>query len=276
MANIGISREDDPAVKSLRERLDVFYANVSDYTAFQQPSAQFVFWEPIRRGIEERLARTGSCRVLEFGAGRSGFSGWLPDALRRSIHLAAQDVTSKNIGFLKEVCDSVHIGPVQDISQPFDIAFSTFVWEHVTDPRATLNFLLKLVSPGGSVFIACPRYEFPFYISPSASHYGRFDKLGLALWLIGRRVCSRIIRKADFLIHTDPAVLNGGPWRRDTDAIHWPSLFDLQVECGERAQVRKLSLPYRGIGKQWFWSRFLLLFAEIKVTCDREDTAFGR
>jgi SAM-dependent methyltransferase len=243
-----LTDEDSPEVKELRDRMDAFYATCPTYSAFQEPTQKLDEWNHVKAAIAEIVAARGRCRVLEFGAGLSGFSDFLGE-LRRSVELTIQDVTPVNAAFLALRADHLHIGSIMEISGGFDVIFSTFVLEHVSDPRATLEKLMGLLSPGGSLFVFCPRYDFPFYISHSADHYSRARRLLLGLRVICTRLWSLLARRPAFLIHLDPAMLHM-EWRMDRDAIHWASLIDL------RLFFRKLSI-HAGSWKDWVVKKLL-------------------
>ena len=236
--------EDSSEAEKLRERMDAFYASCPTYTAFQEPVPKPSEWDHVKVAVSETIAARGRCRVLEFGAGLSGFSDYLGE-LRPSVDLTVQDVTPVNEHYLRPRADRLHIGSVLEIAGQFDVIFSTFVFEHVSDPRRTLEKLLTLLAPGGSLYIFCPRYDIPFYISHSADHYGRLRQFALGLEVMMHRTWSLLSRKPAFLIHCDPAVLKM-EWRMDRDAIHWVSLIDLRLAFRGRGVVRKLPIPSGG------------------------------
>lgn len=252
-----LATEDDPKVAGLRARLDAFYANTKDYNDFNvEANSKPEFWTPIRDAARARLEKQGTCRVLEFGAGRTGFARFLGD-LRPRITFDVQDITPQNRDFLTGEANSVHVGDLRGISGSYDVIFSTFVWEHITNPRETLNVLLKLLAPGGSLFIACPRYDVPGYTPPSARHYGVGKKFAIAAWQAGRAIGSTQDR---FIVHTDPAVLNG-PWYRDADAIHWVSIADFAA-LPNGYSFSKVPIGAKGL-KGWIFEHLLLAFVRI-------------
>jgi SAM-dependent methyltransferase len=256
-----LATEDDVKVADLRARLDAFYASTDSYLDFNvEANSKPLFWTPIKAAIAEQVAAKGSCAVLEFGAGRTGFARFLGD-IRHRVRFDVQDVTSQNRDFLAGEANAVHIGDLQGVSGQYDVIFSTFVWEHVTNPRQTLDKVLSLLAPGGSLFIACPKYDIPFYTPPSARHYALGKRLGMFAWQATRRWRAD---KERFIIHTDPAVLHG-PWYRDADAIHWVSLTDFhQLPRGFRCE--RVPVSVRGL-RGWIFTRLLLAF--VRIT--RED-----
>jgi SAM-dependent methyltransferase len=253
--------EDDPRAHALSARMIEFYAQVDDYHSFQETNQLHEFWKPVVAAIGELVAASGTCRVLEFGAGRTGFAASLGD-LRSKVVFDVQDINSQNVDYLRTQSDNLYICDVRGIDHEYDVIFSTFAWEHLTEPRAILQYLLTHLSPRGRIFIACPRYDFPFYLSPSARRLPRIQRLGAALWLMWRRALTLLGGRAAFLLHTDPAIFHGR-WFRDADAVHWASLWDLRRALPATWRMKRLRVPAAGLLGR-FWERHLLLFVEIR------------
>lgn len=247
--------EGDPSVAELRQRMDAFYATTDSYPAFHSVAIKGDEWPHVADAIRDKLKVAARCRVLEFGAGRTGFGDFLGE-LRAAVDLTIQDVTPSNAEFLRTQADHVHIGPVSEIAGKFDLIFSTYVLEHVSDPRATLEHLFSLLNPGGVLLIFCPRYDFPLYLSHSADHYESLKRFIVAVGLLARRAWTFVSGQPAFLIHRDPSVFHM-PFVIDRDAIHWVSLFDLKAFFRGRGQLRTLKIECRGSRKQWFVKRFL-------------------
>jgi SAM-dependent methyltransferase len=265
------STEEDPRTKELRERLDSFYAQTSDYSAFHESNWQPVYWQPIAAYALKLLADKGECRILEFGAGRTGFKKYMQEYLQDAeieqelgdrLIFDVQDVTPQNQDYLAAQAKQVYIGDLLEVRQKYDIIFSTFVWEHLTTPRAVLDHLLSLLNPGGSIFLISPRYDLPFYLSPSCRHLSKGDRIKLSLWLSLKRLLTLFGQKPSFLIHLDP-VLFHQKWFRDADAIHWVSLWDLLKYLPPDLQVTKHKVPAGGL-KGKIWANFCVMFVQIK------------
>ena len=257
-----LTQETDPRVKELRSRLDSFYTSTSEYRAFKKVNSKPEYWGPVNDRVRTILDRKSSCSVLEFGAGITGYKNSLEE-MRARVRFVVQDVTDQNEAQLKELADEVVIGDVADIDETFDVIFSTFVFEHVTTPRATLEHLLGRLNPGGSLFIACPRYGIPFYTPPSARHYGFLRRLGIFLRMAQFRLKSFFSGKPAFLIHIDPSVFHG-PWFRDSDAVHWPSYGDLKRALPKGYRLGRVRNKAASGLKGWIYRRFLLLSVEIR------------
>ncbi len=235
------TKETDPQVPRMRERLDAFYRSTTEYHAFHDVSDQATYWASVGESIDRRLAARGDTdgpvKVLEFGAGRTGFARYLSDAQRRGVHFTAQDVTDANREFLGGEADAVHIGDLSELSGPFDIVFSTFVWEHVSNPAATLETVLSLLNPGGELFLFCPRYDLPMYRPPALRHLPKWRQYLATLQLSLDRLRVRLGGRPGFWVTPEPAVLNVEHWFRDADAVHLVSLHDLRAALRGRADV---------------------------------------
>lgn len=258
MRNFG--HEDIINAIELRQSLDSFYSKTQDYTPFHEANSKPEFWQPIKDNIQDILEQTSSCRILEFGAGCTGFGNYLED-LRQLVTFDVQDVTISNKDYLLTQADNVYISDVCSINNQYDIIFSTFVWEHITNPKIVINHLLGLLNPGGSLFIVSPRYDFPFYLSPSAKHLSFIQRFNISIWLQWRRLLVLNGGNPDFLLHFDPAVFHR-PWFRDADAIHWVSLWDLKHHLPTNIQLERLRIPVTGFRSK-IWEKFLLLFVRI-------------
>jgi SAM-dependent methyltransferase len=258
-----VANEESAAATLLRGRMKNFYDSITNYDAFSEASQQRAFWGPIVTEIE---ARAGSerCRVLEFGAGRTGFAEFL-GSLRSRVEFHVQDVTVANRDYLDGQAERVWIGDIEQIEGQFDVIFSTFVWEHLASPKRALLHLLKLLTPTGCLVLASPRYDVPGYIPPSARRLDRAKRFALSAWLAWRRLRVLLGARPDFLIHYAPACLSG-PWFRDADAIHWVSRFDLKM-VEPSFEVRTLRIPTNGI-KHYLWARAALLFVRIQRRTD--------
>lgn len=241
------TKEDDPKIPQMRRRLDHFYANTTQYNAFQSISNQAECWKWVAQEVRARLANstdTIKIRVLEFGAGRTGFARYLNAELRHRVHFSVQDITPQNKEFLREEADEVFIGDVDRVDGEFDILFSTFVWEHISNPAATLEQLLKLTNSKGKIFLFSPRYDLPLYCPPALRHLSKTRQYTASVKLYLGRLGNRLAGRPGFWVTPDPAVLNTPNWFRDSDAVHLVSLYDLKSALRGRARVRTL---YHGI-----------------------------
>lgn len=219
--------------KALRARLDEFYGRAADYTAFQSPSDQRNCWEPIVPDIKNRLEKSSGSRVkvLEVGAGKTGFGRFLREQnLRDCVEFHVQDVTRFNETWLKNEADVTCFGDILsgELSSGYDIIFSTYVLEHVTNPFQHLEKIWSLLAKNGRLFIFSPRYDLPGYLCPSARHLGGLKRLQFMMRAGWARVQALVFSKPQFLIQTDLAAFHG-PFYLDADAVHWVSLHDLKI-----------------------------------------------
>lgn len=216
--------------KELSKKLHAFYSNVRDYDAFNSVSDQSNCWSTILFEIINKINQNQTVRILEVGAGRSGFGDFLTQhQVRDNVYWVTQDVTNQNKPWLNEKSNEVYIGNIEDFKndKKFDIVFSTFVFEHVTNPSIHLNTLNSLVQRGGSIFIFCPRYDFPGYLCPSCKHLPFYKQVFFFVKCLFYRLKTLITKHPSFLIQTDLAAFYK-PFFRDSDAVHWVSLLDLK------------------------------------------------
>ena len=249
-----LTSEDNPLTNELRARMDSFYQSTQEYSAFQEINDLPDQWRYVRAAVEAVLEKKPICRVLEFGAGKSGFARFMQD-LKPSLHYTAQDITRSNEEHLTQAADAVHFSTIGELEGEFDIIFSTFVFEHISNPRHTLEKLLSSRAMGGKLFIFCPRYDIPFYLSHSADHYSAPQRLGISVWLVCARLWACLTRHPLFLVHTDPAIFHL-PVYRDRDAIHWTSLWDLEAFFRRRGRIERLKLA-SGSTKDWIVKNLL-------------------
>jgi hypothetical protein len=216
----------------VKTRLDKFYSEVPDYSAFATPSDQVHCWVHVVDRIRQLSANGGQVKVLELGAGRSGFGNFLAQhSLREYCYWTAQDVTHQNAQWLETNADKVILGDIETevVDGTYDIIFSTFVLEHVVNPVAHLDCLKKLVHPAhGTIFIFCPRYDFPGYLIPSCKHLPNSTKVRFMMYSSLNRIRTLLTGHPSFLVQTDLAAFYQ-PFFTDADAVHWVSLFDLRA-----------------------------------------------
>ncbi|NBV21209.1 MAG: methyltransferase domain-containing protein [Proteobacteria bacterium] len=251
--------EAHPAAATLRVALDRFYQNSPDYGAFVTPSDQSVCWRFVVRKIEAVIARKGNCRALEIGAGRTGFRQFYTS---QKLHFSVQDVTALNEDYLRLHADRVFIGDLQSVTGRYDVIFSTFVFEHITNPQATLDLAWQMVEPGGALFVFCPRYDMPFYLPPSFDHRPVISRWLTGLYLLGRRALTAVGGTPAFLITPDPSVFHR-EWARDRDAVHLVSLFDLRAFARQRGRLTCYPLA-SGSLKDWIVKNLLQVNAVIE------------
>jgi 2-polyprenyl-3-methyl-5-hydroxy-6-metoxy-1,4-benzoquinol methylase len=218
--------------RKLRERLDQFYDTTTEYTAFQALSDQRHCWEHVIAGIRDRLKSkpAAKLKVLEVGAGKTGFGRYLAEhQLRDAVEFHGQDVTRSNEQWLRGEADAAFFGDISTAALPsgYDIVFSTYVLEHVTDPPAHLEKIWSLLADG-DLFIFSPRYDLPGYVCPSARHLSAWRRLEFSMRAVSARLLALFLREPQFLIQTDLAAFHG-PFFLDADAVHWVSLLDLKI-----------------------------------------------
>lgn len=234
---------DEQEAGQLAGRLRGFYATTDDYVAFHAPSNQTLLWGHLSAALEDVARRKPGrrIRVLEAGAGKSGLAEFLvTQGWRGRVELHAQDVTAQNKLWLEERFDGLTVGEIDEVSSVFDLIVSSYVFEHVTDPRAFLDSLWSKLAPGGVIMMTCPRYDAPFYLPPSVDHVAAPAKLALACHVVWRRLVTLLTHQPAWLVLKDPAVFHL-PFFRDRDAVHWVSWFDIRAHWPQATRLKLAS-----------------------------------
>jgi SAM-dependent methyltransferase len=250
-------RAADQVLVELRQRLDRFYSTTTDYTAFQATESRDELYALLDPALDEIKNRSGTVRVLELGAGRTGFPVYLKKRAL-PVQFTAQDVTASNEDYLRQHCQAVHIGDIAQIQEQFDLIISTFVLEHVSAPREFLQHVRRLLAPSGYHVVFCPRYDVPGYVCPSLRHLSKPNQLLVSTALTASRLLTRLDRRPRFWVNADPSMFHG-PWYRDADAVHLVGRYDIeQWHRNNGFEVTRLRPPCRGV-RDWLLKRWLTL-----------------
>ena len=239
---VSTSQAGREQVSLLEKRLGHFYNTTNDYAAFSAPSEHAVWLKLVAEEIKGKFLRCGArIRVLEAGAGLGSSFDKVEGLERAMIHYTAQDIAGTVEGRLGEVADAVHLGPLGTLDGQFNLIFSLFVLEHVANPEEFLTEVTRLLSPGGTHVIICPRYDIPGYVCPSMRHLRAMQLFGVETRRLARNALTQCRAAGpSFWVNTDPALFHR-KWRRDTDAVHIVCQSDLlQWHCRRGYRARRL------------------------------------
>lgn len=250
----GLYAADPGAVSALERRLFGFYAEAADYFAEAEAGIGNRFHAALAPLARELVAQRGALAVLEPGAGRTTLATWLRGlGLNVPLHVAAQDVTAINRDHLESVADEVLIGPLGShaIEGRFDLIVTTFVYEHVAEPRRFLDACIAALRPGGALVLFSPKYTVPGYVPPSLRHLGRARRQWETLRQVGRVCASYLTRRPVFRVVAWPAVF-AGRWFRDADAVHLVSPLDARLHLKGRAVAAPVRIGVLS-ARDWLW-----------------------
>lgn len=122
--------------------------------------------------VATQLSRVVKGKVLDVGCGEGSAIEYLSKCGKIVNQFSGIDVADIGIERAKKraisnaeffLYDGVHI-PFE--SELFDFSFSTFVFEHLTQPEQVFEEMLRVTKKGGLVCIVCPNYGSPFFRSP--------------------------------------------------------------------------------------------------------------
>ena len=232
----------DPAAQDALEELDRRMADFYNGDAMTQyyahAEAANVSWsEDCGQALIRKLASPGS-RVVDFGCGSAHALRHLSDT---GVAYTGCDVSAKQIEANQRafgaaahfISSNLYGTPFPD--DAFDLAFSTYVLEHLVWPHRCLTEMVREVKPGGFIVLVCPHFR-PYNRIPSLS-YGSYnapirdrlrqkDFFGVIrhLWL--RQVHYPSLLRRDyppqtwpFLINVSPSCLDGD-YYPDNDAVY--------------------------------------------------------
>lgn len=112
--------------------------------------------------------------VLEIGCGRGGFACWLAtqpysprklvaaDYSSAAVEMAADFASESDITNIKFIQADIQNIPFQD--DHFDTVISCETIEHVPDPYHAVRELIRVLKPGGRLYLTTPNYFNPFGI----------------------------------------------------------------------------------------------------------------
>ena len=251
-----ISETQEAQIADLEAKMLHFYQTVPDYTAFENTSHHPALWDRVIQHVRSWSA-TDPIRILEVGAGRSGFARYLQKhapELRCRLHLGFQDVTAKNEDFLRDEGDSVFIGRVEAVEGEWHVVMHAYVLEHVVRPISFFESILRLLAPGGFHLFLSPRYDRVVYLPPALDHLSRGER-----WAIAYKAA---FSNRGFWLLSDPAALHL-PFQRDRDAVHPVSRRAIVHLHRDRARVTSFPLP-SGSLKDYILKAFLTARMEIQ------------
>ncbi|MCA8973493.1 MAG: class I SAM-dependent methyltransferase [Planctomycetes bacterium] len=136
------------------------------------------FWFVSRRRIffaelDRALGTSTGRRVLEIGCGAGGFLG----PLQRYGDVTGLDIDHEYIAFCKDrgfgnvLCGSGYELPFADGAFDLVCLFDTI--EHIPDDEQALHEVLRVLRPGGAVFVSVPAYQWLWSQNDVTAHHHR-------------------------------------------------------------------------------------------------------
>ncbi|OGH68380.1 MAG: hypothetical protein A3I29_04130 [Candidatus Magasanikbacteria bacterium RIFCSPLOWO2_02_FULL_44_11] len=122
--------------------------------------------------IADIINKHNPTSILDVGCGEGGVISDLAQRTSGTRNFSGVDVAAIGIKRSKkkgvtnatfELYDGLTI-PFSD--GKFELAFSTFVFEHLTKPERVFAEMGRVTKQGGYILIACPNYGSPFFRSP--------------------------------------------------------------------------------------------------------------
>lgn len=233
----------DPAAQDVLEDLDrrmaAFYNSDAMTQYYAHAEATNDLWsKDCGQALIRKLASPGT-HAVDFGCGSAHALRHLSDT---GAAYTGCDVSAKQIHANQQkfgaagrfTTSSLYAAPFPDCV--FDLAFSTYVLEHLVWPHRCLAEMVRVVKPGGFIVLVCPHFRprnripslfYGSYNAPIRDRLRRNDFFGVIrhLWL-RQMYYPRLLRrnypqqKWPFLINVSPACLDGD-YYPDNDAVYF-------------------------------------------------------
>jgi 2-polyprenyl-3-methyl-5-hydroxy-6-metoxy-1,4-benzoquinol methylase len=106
-------------------------------------------------------------RILEIGCGRGDFTCWLAREFGNTAEVCGADFSATAVRKAQAFAKSRQlrarwlVTDIQSIAAPssnFDVVFCCETLEHVRDPRKAVAELVRVLKPGGRLFVSTPNY----------------------------------------------------------------------------------------------------------------------
>jgi SAM-dependent methyltransferase len=244
----------------LKDDLAHFYAGNTGYYEQAEGGKDWIYRSLLRVIEEKARTLTRPLRALELGAARTSFPAFLRHhAPALNIEFVAYDINDTNIQFYAENGIDCIIGDYSKIGArgPFDVCFSTAVYEHLVEPQRFLDAMSRNLAPAGAFVIVCPKYIFPGYIPPAIRWLPLWQQHALTCFLSLANLWAAVSGKPNFWICVEPSILRL-PYRRDYDAVHMVSSSDLRAAVKPAFRIRRLHLDLGSLKGQMF-GRLMLM-----------------
>lgn len=133
--------------------------------------------------------------ILEIGCGMAELPAFLPSNFSYYGLDPAEECVKKSKelwprhNFVRGIAESL---PFKNES--FDLVFSVQVIEHVSDPKAALKEMFRVLKTGGFLIIIAPNMETPWSTINAIRHFNYYQRLVLGI----KRSCDVILRFVGF------------------------------------------------------------------------------
>lgn len=178
--------------------------------------------------IAKAISSKGAHAVLDVGCGEGGV---VADLVRQTpavttftgIDVAEVGIERAKKKSIPQAEFKVYNGMVIPFAdKSFDFVFSTFVFEHLTEPEKVFAEMSRVTKSGGYIAIACPNYGSPFFRSPC----NKQNKLVLLLKRLLQTLLPKILFKTSFRWQkVEPIVLPDNEHIMDYDTTVEPNLY---------------------------------------------------
>jgi ubiquinone/menaquinone biosynthesis C-methylase UbiE len=196
----------------------------------------------------------GLKKVVDIGCGEGSIIQYISEKAKggevifHGVDVAELGVERARKKMIKNANFSVYDGAVIPFEDNyFDLAISTFVFEHLVKPEVIFKEMSRVVRTGGYIVIACPNYGSPFFRSPC----NKSNKLFLLLIrLLGGLLPNILFRHSFRWRKVEPIVLSKEEHIMDYDTTTEPNLLFF------RKFIRNNYKNYTIVEMNSFWDKY--------------------
>ena len=237
------AQSDDSRLQAIQDALKSFFRDNKSYYREAEGNKDYIY-RPVLKLIADMAQSNHPPRVLELGAGRTSFPRFLREHKTGiQIDLIAHDINETNVDYYAQNSIKFVVGDWPQIKAegPFDLCFSSFVYEHLVEPHNFLKGMIENLTPTGKIVIVCPKYIVPGYVPPAIRWLPLWKQHLLTCYLSLSNMLTKITKRCNFWICVEPTIIRR-PYRRDYDAVHMVSTEDVRAAVSPNFRVRTLPL----------------------------------
>lgn len=156
-----------------KEKIDILWNKEAYYQLIEdcQGLNDFANNDIINK-IKDFISTNNLNKILDVGCGEGGVINYLSGGVSKDVKFYGLEVAEAGLRRARDrrisntEFQSYDGKTIPFADGVFDLCFSTFVFEHLTDPERVFGEMTRVTKKDGYVIIACPNYGSAFFHSP--------------------------------------------------------------------------------------------------------------